>query len=179
MPCSANATTRKPSSYAAAARRVAAAPLPLRVAEAFDGLALPCVRPVRAIAGRCAWVAVTPGAAARGAVAHPRPGLDLSLLPPVLLVRSWVVNDQLSPEGADAAGRLRTPPTPVSAEPGRAVDQGSSAPLRNPWGRLTSKEIAERLYPRRARSTITWLQIYRRLDIPSRSKLAALMADEA
>lgn len=166
-------------SYAAAARRAAAAPLPLRVAEAFDGLALTLRQARPEHAGRCAWVAATLRAA-RGAVAHPRPGLDLSLLPPVLPVRSWVVNDQLSPEGADAAGRLedtadrRSAPSPVAQ-----LTKAQRAVAELVGAGLTSKEIAERLYlsPRTVDNHLA--QIYRRLDIPSRSKLAALMADEA
>ena len=170
--------TQAGSMYAAAVRRSARCPLPLRAADAFDGLAatLREVRPDHA--GKCAWVA-SRLRAVRGAAVTARPGFSGMTLPPPRPAPSWLVDGHVSAAGLEAAIRIE------SGDNGSALE---SSPLANltraqravaelVGAGLTSKEIAERLFlsPRTVDNHLA--TIYRRLEIPSRARLAALMAD--
>lgn len=165
------------STYAAAARRAAGCPLPLLAADAFDGLAL-CLRDARPDhAGKCAWVAAALRSH-RGAVAHARPGVDWSLLPTGRPAPNWLTDGQLSAAGVEAASRLEAgQDAAATASPLASLTRAQRAVAELVGAGMTSKEIAERLYlsPRTVDNHLA--TIYRRLEIPSRARLAALMAD--
>lgn len=165
------------STYAAAVRRAAGCPLPLAAADAFDGIAL-CLRAARPDhAGRCAWLAAQLRAV-RGAVPHERPGIDLALLPAQRPSPSWLADGQVSTVGLDAAIRLEASQDPVNTtSPLAHLTRAQRAVAELVGAGMTSKEIAEQLYlsPRTVDNHLA--TIYRRLEIPSRARLAALMAD--
>lgn len=168
------------SSYAAAVRRASACPMPLRVADALDGLAA-CLTSAGSGSARAERFA---GAAAAlrshmRAVRRPRPGFDETRLPRPRAAGAWVDGEALTEAGIREAGRLEDGASDESAPSGlaAALTKAQLAVAELVGRGLTSKEIAETLYlsPRTVDNHLA--QIYRRLDITSRAKLAALMAD--
>jgi DNA-binding NarL/FixJ family response regulator len=114
-----------------------------------------------------------------GAARRPRPGFDESRLPPPRSAGSWVAAGALTESGIKEAGRLEDGTGEEAAASGLAATlTKAQLAVAELVGRgLTSKEIAETLFlsPRTVDNHL--FQIYRRLDITSRAKLAALMAD--
>ena len=165
------------STYAAAARHAAACPLPLAAADAFDGIAR-CLRDARPDhAGRCAWLAAQLRSW-RGAVAHARPGVEEMRGPTPRPAPAWFDSGQVSATGLAAAVRLEGSEDGGSgASPLAALTRAQRAVAELVGAGLTSKEIADRLYlsPRTVDNHLA--TIYRRLEIPSRARLAAMMAD--
>lgn len=208
------------TSYAAAVRHASACPMPLRVADALDGLAAALIgrgpdtprtatshpntahpstgrtntgqpntgkpntgqpntgHPNIGRAGRFTGAA-NALRAHLGAARRPRPGFDESRLPPPRSAGSWVAAGALTESGIKEAGRLEDGTGEEAAASGLAATlTKAQLAVAELVGRgLTSKEIAETLFlsPRTVDNHL--FQIYRRLDITSRAKLAALMAD--
>jgi len=172
-------TGQAASTYAAAARHAAACPLPLRIADAFDGLAL-CLRETQPThAARCVWLGMQLRNA-HGAAALSRPGVDTSRLPAPRAAKAWFADGRISAAGIAAAGRIEGGEADASADsPLASLTKAQLAVAQLVGAGLTSKEIAEQLYlsPRTVDNHLA--QIYRKLDIPSRSRLAAMMANSA
>ena len=168
------------AAYLEALRRAAEIPMPLRAADALDGLAGVLVLlgspSHRQLAGAAAALRVS-----RRALAHVRPGL----VAPVGVVRDtpcgWLESGQFSPAGVIAVTALCAEPE-VSDLVGNPLGSLTRAELR--VAQLvaeghTSRQIAEQLFvsPRTVDAHLT--HIFRKLDIGSRAKLAALMAEIA
>ncbi|KRF30698.1 helix-turn-helix domain-containing protein [Nocardioides sp. Soil805] len=165
------------STFLAALDRASVMPMALRAADALDALAhlgqrrgLRDARTLAATAsalrtarGVVAWgyAADTPAAAGRG------------------VPDGWVVDDEITPVAVEAAVALFTGAT--SPGSGGVLDQLTTAErhvaARVATG-LTSRQIAEELFisPRTVDAHLT--HIYRKLDISSRARLAALVADQ-
>ena len=152
-------------------------PMPLRAADALDALAhlahgrgLRDARTLAALAARLraprhvvAWgyAADTPAVAARTVPA------------------GWVVDDELTPAGVEAVVTVFTH-APTRAANG-VLDRLTTAErhvAERVAAGLTSRQIAEQLFisPRTVDAHLT--HIYRKLDITSRARLAALVADQ-
>ncbi|MEI2775990.1 MAG: LuxR C-terminal-related transcriptional regulator [Tetrasphaera sp.] len=165
------------SSYAAAVRRAATCPMPLRVADALDGLAAALASTGRSRAERFAGAAFHLRSVA-GAVHRPRPGFPEGRVPKPRSPGNWVDGDGLSAEGLRQASRLEDGSLgEASPRLAASLTKAQLAVAELVGKGLTSKEIAEQLFlsPRTVDNHLA--QIYRRLDIPSRARLAALMAD--
>lgn len=163
------------ASYLSALRRASEAPLPLRAAEALDGLAVIAGEP-----GTAAYRQLSGAAAAlrasRAAVGRDRPGVPYAAGAPRDCPSGWVVSGQFTAAAVVAGmflGEERVDPhSPLGgltkAERGVAelVAEG-----------LTSRQIAEQLFvsPRTVDAHLS--HIYRKLEIGSRTKLAALMVE--
>ena len=165
------------STYAVAVRRAVACPLPLRAADALDGIAVALASTRPGLAAKCAGAAYALRAP-RGAVRGPRPGLDLSGIPPMKAPLGWVVDGALTQDGLAAIARADLG---AESEPSlgavAVLTKGQLAVAELVGQGMTSKEIAQRLYlsPRTVDNHLA--QIYRRLAIPSRAHLAILMAN--
>lgn len=163
--------------HVAALKAAAAMPQPLRVADALDGLAASLTA-----LGSKAGVLVALGAALRAhCEAEPltRPGVVVPSSGAVEVPNGWVATGQLSDAGLHAALALvggEAPPV-VAAEP--PVLEGLTRAERAVAEQValghTSKQIATVLFvsPRTVDSHLA--SIYRKLEIPSRARLAALM----
>ncbi len=165
------------STYAAAARRAAACPMPLRLADAYDGLAAALADRRPGHAAKCAWVAAHLRGH-RGAVPLARPGLPAAAVPRPKPAPSWVADGDLTIGGLVASLRVDEEEAPVPSDsPVASLTKAQLAVAELVGAGLTSKEIGERLYlsPRTVDNHLA--QIYRRLSIPSRARLASLMAD--
>ncbi len=163
------------STYAVAVRRAAACPLPLRAADALDGIAV-AVAPGRPdLAARCAGAAqaLRSGPAA---VRSPRPALDARGIPAPKAAGDWIADGALTPAGLQAITHIEAG-SPAESGVATMLTRGQLAVAELVGEGMTSKQIAERLYlsPRTVDNHLA--QIYRRLDIPSRARLAVLMAD--
>lgn len=169
--------TQARSSYAAAVRRAAACPMPLRVADALDGLAAALAGSSRSRAERFAGAAVHLRSVC-AAVRRPRDGFEDARVPRPRAPGSWIEGDRLSAEGIRQASRLEDGSLGEASPRLAATLTKAQLAVAELVGKgLTSKEIAEELFlsPRTVDNHLA--QIYRRLDIPSRARLAALMAD--
>jgi DNA-binding CsgD family transcriptional regulator len=167
------------ASYLSTLRRSGAVPMPLRAAEALDGLATiagePGTAAYRQLAGAAAALRLP-----RQAVASARAGLPTVIGTPRDCPRGWVVDGQLTPAGVSAVTELFV----------RGAQQERETPLGNLTKAeravaelvaegLTSRQIAEQLFvsPRTVDAHLA--HIFRKLEIPSRARLAALMAEVA
>ena len=165
-------------SYLSALRRAADVPMPLRAADALDGLAAGCdpgTAAYRQLAGAAAALRQS-----RRAVAHPRPGVTTVLgamrdCPP-----GWVVGGRLTPTGVAGAGALVAGTgDPEVSSPLGTLTRAERAVAELVSEGLTSRQIAEQLFvsPRTVDAHLS--HIFRKLEISSRAKLAALMAEVA
>lgn len=164
------------TTFLAALDRASTMPMPLRAADALDALAhlgqRRGVRDARSLAAAAAalrsprhvvawgYAADTPAGAGRG------------------VPEGWVVDDEITPAGVEAAVALFTGAT--TPETGGVLDQLTTAErhvAQRVASGLTSRQIAEELFvsPRTVDAHLT--HIYRKLDINSRARLAALVAD--
>jgi DNA-binding CsgD family transcriptional regulator/tetratricopeptide (TPR) repeat protein len=167
------------ASYLSALRRASTVPMPLRAAEALDALAglagEPGTAAYRQLAGAAAALR-----APRQAVAHPRPGAHPVAGAVRDCPRGWVRAGQLTPAGlAGATECFAGTPEPERESPLANLTKAEHAVAGLVAEGLTSRQIAERLFvsPRTVDAHLA--HIYRKLEIPSRAKLAALMAEVA
>ena len=167
------------ASYLSALRRASLVPAPLRAAEALDGLAT--------IAGERGTAAYRQLAGAAAALRLPRQAVApaRAILPAVAgtprdCPRGWVANGQLTPVGLSAVTELFV----RGAQAGRETPLGNLTKAERAVAELvaeglTSRQIAEQLFvsPRTVDAHLA--HIFRKLEIPSRARLAALMAEVA
>ena len=170
-------------SYLSALRRAAAVPMPLRAADALDGLAAVLAAAADTSAAATAHRQLSGAAAAlrapRAAVAPPRPGLTGGVGQPRDCPTSWVADGQLSATGVAAVVAVFAREAPATTSPLDALTPAERKVAELVAEGLTSRQIAELLFvsPRTVDAHLS--HIYRKLAIPTRAKLAALMAEVA
>ncbi|MDR6863394.1 LuxR C-terminal-related transcriptional regulator [Phycicoccus sp. 3266] len=166
------------ASYLSALRRAGQVPLPLRAADALDGLAGLLRRNAnpahRHVAGAAAALRVP-----RQAVGRDRPGVAYAAGAVRDCPAGWVVDQQLTPEGVAAVTALFAASTTEVVTPLDALTKAERAVAELVAEGLTSRQIATHLFvsPRTVDAHLS--HIYRKLEIASRAKLAALMAEVA
>lgn len=167
------------ASYLSALRHACAVPMPLRAADALDALARlvgePGTAAYRQLAGAAAALRLP-----RRAVAHPPPGLAAADGAPRDCPRGWVRDGQLTAEGlAAVTERFVGALEPERESPLDLLTKAEHAVAALVAEGLTSRQIAEQLFvsPRTVDAHLA--HIFRKLEIPSRAKLAALMAEVA
>ena len=151
-------------------------PMPLRVADALDGLATVALTRGRrearwlsacAAAIRAPRLAVAWGYAAR----HPvEPGRAAP--------EGWVHDGDLTLEGHRAVATLFSTSAPGTVSPFDSLTSAESQVAERVADGLTSRQIAERLFvsPRTVDAHLA--HIYRKLGISTRARLAAMVVDE-
>jgi DNA-binding CsgD family transcriptional regulator len=164
------------TTFLAALDRAAEMPMPLRVADALDGLAWigqqRDLRESRTLAAAAAVLRAPCQAASWGYAADEPLAVGRSV------PRGWIVGNEFTPSGVEAVVSLFSGST--SPETGSVLDLLSNAERqvaeRVALG-LTSRQIAAELFisPRTVDAHLT--HIYRKLDISTRAKLAALVVD--
>ena len=163
------------TTFLAALDRAAAMPMPLRVADALDGLAHVAhdrgQRDSRKLAAAAAALRAPRHASAWGYAA--RFPVEASRSAPA----GWVVEGELTAHGLRAAEAMFSRGGP---EPASALDRLTAAERQvadRVADGLTSREIAGELFvsPRTVDAHLT--HIYRKLDINTRARLAAIVAD--
>lgn len=164
-------------SFVSALRRAAEIPMPLRAADALDGLAAcaePGTTPYRQLAGAAAALR-----SPRAAVGRARPGVAYAAGSPRDCPSSWVAGGHLTPAGLAAVTDLATGDEPEVAWPLGVLTRAEGAVAELVAEGLTSRQIAERLFvsPRTVDAHLS--HIYRKLEISTRAKLAALMSEMA
>jgi DNA-binding CsgD family transcriptional regulator len=169
-------------SYLSALRRAAIVPMPLRAADALDGLAAVLradADPTTAGARRQLAGAAAALRASRAAVAHDRPGLVPVVGQPRDCPAGWLVGGQLTPSGVQGVAGLFAHEAPPATSPLDALTRSERKVAELVSEGLTSRQIAEALFvsPRTVDAHLS--HIYRKLGIPTRAKLAALMAEVA
>jgi DNA-binding CsgD family transcriptional regulator/tetratricopeptide (TPR) repeat protein len=166
------------ASYLSALRRASEVPMPLRAADALDGLA--AGREAGTVAHRQLAGAAAALRLPRRAVAHDRPGVPEVRGVPRDCPPGWVAGGRLTPTAVASVTALvagtdepQAPSqlavlTPAERAVAELVSEG-----------LTSRQIAEQLFvsPRTVDAHLS--HIFRKLEISSRAKLAALMAEVA
>jgi DNA-binding CsgD family transcriptional regulator/tetratricopeptide (TPR) repeat protein len=166
------------ASYLSALRRAAQVPLPLRAADALDGLAGLLRRagsPAhRQVAGAAAALRVP-----RHAVGRDRPGVAYAAGAVRDCPAGWVVDRQLTSDAVAGVTALFAESTAEVVTPLDALTKAERAVAELVAEGLTSRQIATRLFvsPRTVDAHLS--HIYRKLEIASRAKLAALMAEVA
>ena len=171
--------TQAEASYLSALRRASEIPMPLRAADALDGLAA-----ILAEAGSTAYRPCSGAAlalrASRRAVARERPGVPLVEGTRRDCPAGWVSNGQLTAAGVEGAAALFAPQDPPDATSSLSTLTKAELSVAELVAEgLTSRQIAERLFvsPRTVDAHLS--HIFRKLEIASRAKLAALMAEVA
>ncbi len=167
-------------SYLSVLRRSVEVPLPLRAADALDGLAAIVGEP-----GTAAYRSITGAAAAlrapRRAAGRERPGVPYAAGSPKDCPAGWLEAGQLTMAGVTAVAGLfggqeqsDDAPTPL-----RVLTRAERAVAELVAEGLTSRQIAEQLFvsPRTVDAHLS--HIFRKLEIASRAKLAALMVEIA
>jgi DNA-binding CsgD family transcriptional regulator len=167
------------ASYLSALRRAGDVPMPLRAAEALDGLAA-----IASGAGTTAYRQLAGGAAAlrvgRRAVGRARPGVAYQAGQVRDCPAGWVVQGHLTPAGVAGAQELfARADQPEASTPLGSLTKAERAVAELVAEGLTSRQIAEQLFvsPRTVDAHLS--HIFRKLEIASRAKLAALMAEVA
>lgn len=168
--------TQAVHTFLAALDQAAAMPMPLRVADALDGLAHLAqrrgVRDSRSLAAAAAALR-TPRLAVRWGYAEDFPAEAGRSVP-----AGWIVAGEFTPRGVQAAAALFSD---SAAAEGDSPLERLTAAEREVADRvsrgLTSRQIAEQLFvsPRTVDAHLT--HIYRKLDINTRARLAALVVD--
>lgn len=164
-------------SFLSALRRAAEIPMPLRAADALDGLAAgaePGTTAYRQLAGVAAALR-----APRAAVGRSRPGVPYAPGSPRDCPQSWVAGGHLTPVGLSAVTDLASGDEPDGASPLAVLTKAERAVAELVAQGLTSRQIAEQLFvsPRTVDAHLS--HIYRKLEISTRAKLAALISELA
>jgi DNA-binding CsgD family transcriptional regulator len=168
------------ASYLSVLRRSVEVPMPLRAADALDGLAA-----IAADSGTAAYRWVTGAAAAlrvsRRAVGRDRPGVRYAAGALRDCPAGWLERGQLTTAGVAAVAQLFTGDEPAepSSSPLRVLTKAELGVAELVAEGLTSRQIAEQLFvsPRTVDAHLS--HIFRKLEIASRAKLAALMVEVA
>ena len=158
-----------------ALEQAAAMPMPLRVADAFDGLA-------RVAEGRDLRRARQFAAAAR-ALRAPRYAVPWGYAvhhrvePARSVPEGWIVDGHATPEAVRATAAVFAAEPATAESPIDLLTKAERAVGERVADGLTSRQIAEELFlsPRTVDAHLS--HIYRKLDISSRAKLAVMMAD--
>ncbi|MFC7360581.1 LuxR C-terminal-related transcriptional regulator [Nocardioides astragali] len=164
------------TTFLTALEQAAAMPMPLRVADALDGLASVAqhrgMREARQVAAAAAAVRAPRLAAPWGYAAahHVRPAHTAP--------DRWIVDGDLTPEGVRTATALFTGGAPAGPSPLDALTAAEQLVAQRVAQGLTSRKIAEELFvsPRTVDAHLT--HIYRKLDINTRARLAALVMEQ-
>jgi len=167
------------ASYLSGLRRASEVPMPMRAADALDALAM-LLRDQgspahRQLAGAAAALRVP-----RHAVGRDRPGVRYAAGAVRDCPSGWVLGGQLTPAGVGGVTALfaaDAAPEQVSALD--ALTKAERAVAELVAEGLTSRQIADQLFvsPRTVDAHLS--HIYRKLEIASRAKLAALMVEVA
>ncbi|WP_369796261.1 LuxR C-terminal-related transcriptional regulator [Phycicoccus sp. Root101] len=169
--------TQARPSYLSALRRATDIPMPLRAADALDGLAAaaePGTAAYRQLAGAAAALR-----APRGAAGRTRPGVPYAAGSPRDCPSSWVSGGHLTPAGLAAVTDLATGDEPEVVSALGVLTRAERAVAELVAEGLTSRQIGEQLFvsPRTVDAHLS--HIFRKLEISTRAKLAALMAEVA
>lgn len=167
------------ATYTTALRQAAACPLPLRAADALDGLAV-VLASTNALGARQCTAAARSLRKARGAVAHPR----RALAPPPAVARDlpagWLAHGHLTQAGVDGALALLSSDEPgPDTLPLAGLTQAERTVAGLVSQGLTNRQIAEQLFISTRTVDSHLAHIFRKLDISSRARLAVLMTDRA
>lgn len=169
------------AAYLGALRQATECGFPLRAADALDALDQPLAADRSGAAGRCS-AAARALRASRRAVARPRQGVPgPAQVPSRSCPADWVVLGQFTDAGVTAV-------TGLFQTEEQAADNGSPLAMLTKTEHtvaslvstgLTNRQIAEQLFvsPRTVDAHLA--HIFRKFDIGSRARLAALMADHA
>jgi len=163
------------STFLTAAEQAAGMPMPLRVADALDGLASVAqrtgLREHRLLAAAAAGLRAPRHAAAWGyaerfAIPRARTAPD-----------AWIADGALTRSGLRAVSALFNGGSPAAPSPLAALTAAERQVADRVADGLTSRQIAEDLFvsPRTVDAHLT--HIYRKLDINTRARLAAIVAD--
>ena len=169
------------AAYLGALRQATECGFPLRAADALDGLDRALVAEGSAAAGRCS-AAARALRASRRAVARQRPGQGVAAAAPHRSSPAgWVKDGQFTPEGVAAVTALFGSQNPGgdSDSPLAMLTRTERTVATLVAQGLTNRQIAEQLFvsPRTVDAHLA--HIFRKLDISSRARLAALMVDQA
>ncbi len=173
------------STYLAALRHAAECPLPLRCADALDGIASllraagPGHREAASGARLCA-AAARGVRAAHGAARVARPGAPEPVPAPARPPAGWVRRGRLLPAGLEAVSLLVAERTRGEEPDGAlsALTATQTTVARLVATGLTSRQVAERLSVSPRTIDAHLAHIYRKLGISSRARLASLVADQ-
>lgn len=165
-------------SYLSVVRRGSAMPLPTRVADALDGLAH-LVRTQGGSSHRQLAGAAAALRAPRGAVGRSRPGVEYAAGAARDCPSGWVRDGQLTQDGVSGVAALFEGGQPELPIPLQGLTKAEFGVAKLVAEGLTSRQIAERLFvsPRTVDAHLS--HIYRKLEIGSRARLAALMSEVA
>jgi DNA-binding CsgD family transcriptional regulator/tetratricopeptide (TPR) repeat protein len=169
------------AAYLGALRRATDCGFPLRAADALDGLDRALLAEGSASAGRCS-AAARALRSSRRAVSRQRPGQGVPAGAPHRGCPSdWVVDGQFTHAGVVGVTALFGPQNPSgdSDSPLAVLTRTERTVATLVAQGLTNRQIAEQLFvsPRTVDAHLA--HIFRKLDISSRARLAALMVDHA
>ena len=172
--------TQAQASYLSVLRRAVEVPMPLRAADALDGLAA-----IAAESGTAAYRSVAGAAAAlrvsRRAVGRDRPGVAYAAGAIRDCPAGWLEGAQFTTAGVAAVAALFAgqEPAELASSPLRVLTKAELGVAELVAEGLTSRQIAEQLFvsPRTVDAHLS--HIFRKLEIASRAKLAALMVEIA
>jgi len=158
-----------------ALEQAAAMPMPLRMADAFDGLARVAERRDLRQSRRLAALARALRSP-RYAVPWGIAALD-RIEPARSLPDGWVLDGRATPEAVRATAAMFSEDPAPADSPIDLLTKAERTVAERVADGLTSRRIAEELFlsPRTVDAHLS--HIYRKLDIGSRAKLAAMMAD--
>ncbi|WP_162794327.1 helix-turn-helix transcriptional regulator [Nocardioides houyundeii] len=168
-------TDQAASTFLAALDRAASMPMPLRAADALDGLALVAQareqRDARLLSGAAAEIRRRRQALPWGLAARRRPVAGRAC------PAGWVRRGNLSDDGLREVGRIFAPWSPPTDSPLDALTRAEREVAERVADGLTSRQIAEELFvsPRTVDTHLS--HIYRKLDINTRARLAAMVVD--
>lgn len=166
------------AAYLSALRRAAEVPMPLRAADALDGLAA-ILRDSGSSDYRHPAAAAQALRSRRHAVVHDRPGVEPVQDPGRHFPPGWVVGGQLTLAGVSGLTALcgGSDPTDVVADPLGGLTKAERRVAELVARGLTNREIAELLFLSSRTVEAHLSHVFRKLDVGSRAKLTALMAE--
>jgi len=169
-------TDQAASTFLGALHDADAMPMPLRVADALDGLASVAHargrREARWLSAAAAAIRLPRRAVAWGYAAH------FPVEPSRTAPDGWVHRGDLTPGGRRAVAALFSTAAPETPSPFDALTSAEREVAERVVDGSTSRQIAEELFisPRTVDAHLA--HIYRKLGISSRARLAAMVADE-